>query len=114
MANPAPCQACLEVQDAEFYVTNRLGVPWPFQQSTVSLCVPCFIQVGISMGEALQAAMAELQAMAEPEGPGVLEQIEQDEKPARNRNKSRATAKTAAVSQSAQEEDTAATEAPDD
>jgi hypothetical protein len=58
--------------------------------------------------------MAELQAMAEPEGPGLLEQIEQDEKPARGRNKSRATAKTAAVSQSAQEEDTATTEAPDD
>lgn len=67
MANASPCQACLEVADGEFLVTNRLSVPWPFEQSTVVLCVPCFIQTGISMGEALQAAMAELEAMAEPE-----------------------------------------------
>jgi hypothetical protein len=67
MANPIPCQACLEVADGEFFVTNRLAVPWPFEQSTVCLCVPCFIQTGISMGEALQAAMAELEKMANPE-----------------------------------------------
>jgi hypothetical protein len=76
MAKPAPCQACLEVPDADFYVTNRLGVPWPFEQATVSLCVTCFIQTGIRLGEALQAALAELEAMAEP---GALEQIESDE-----------------------------------
>lgn len=73
MANPAPCQACLEVADAEFYVTNRLGVPWPFEQPTVALCVPCFINCGIQMGEALQMALAEFEANAEP---GALEQIE--------------------------------------
>jgi hypothetical protein len=67
MANAMPCQACLEVADAEFMISNRLGVPWPFEQSTVALCVPCFIQTGIAMGEALQAAMAELEAMANPE-----------------------------------------------
>lgn len=78
MAQPAPCASCLEVADAEFYVTNRLGVPWPFDQSTVALCVPCFINVGIQMGQALQAAMAELEAMAEP---GALEQVEAEEGP---------------------------------
>lgn len=78
MANPVPCAACMEVADAEFLISNRLGVPWPFELSTVALCVPCFIQTGISMGEALQAAMAELQAMAEP---GALEQVESDEGP---------------------------------
>jgi hypothetical protein len=57
-------------------VTNRLAVPWPFEQSTVALCVPCVIQFGIQMGEALQAALASLEAMAEP---GALEQIEADE-----------------------------------
>ena len=76
MANPMPCQACLEVADAEFFVTNRLGVPWTFEQSTVALCVPCFIRTGIAMGEALQAAMAELEAMASPEE---LAQIEANE-----------------------------------
>jgi hypothetical protein len=76
MANAMPCQACLEVADAEFMISNRLGVPWPFEQSTVALCVPCFIQVGIAMGEALQAAMAELEAMANPEE---LEQIQANE-----------------------------------
>lgn len=76
MANPLPCQACLEVADAEFMVSNRLGVPWPFEQSTVALCVPCFINVGISMGTALQAALAEMEGPSEP---GVLEAIEADE-----------------------------------
>lgn len=76
MANPMPCQACLEVADAEFFVTNRLGVPWTFEQSTVALCVPCFIRVGIAMGEALQAAYAEMEAQAPPE---VLEQLQANE-----------------------------------
>jgi hypothetical protein len=71
-----PCQACLEVADAEFFVTNRLGVPWTFEQSTVALCVPCFIRVGIAMGEALQAAYAEMEAQAPPE---VLEQLQANE-----------------------------------
>jgi hypothetical protein len=76
MANPAPCQACLEVADAEFYVTNRLGVPWPFEQPTVALCVPCVINFGITMGEALQLALAEMTQMTEP---GALEAVEADE-----------------------------------
>ena len=98
MANPAPCAACLEVADAEFYVTNRLGVPWPFDQSTVALCVPCFINTGIQMGQALQAAIAEMgsfehshtwdddgycEECGEDSGPaqkpGALEQVEADE-----------------------------------
>lgn len=113
MANPAPCSNCLEVADAEFYVTNRLGVPWPFDQSTVALCVPCFIQVGITMGEALQMAMAELEAMAEP---GTLEQIEADEGPvtvAPATRKSRKPKATAAVRQSATQADTEETETSD-
>lgn len=94
MANPLPCQACLEVADAEFMVSNRLGVPWPFEQSTVSLCVPCFINVGIQMGTALQAALAEMEGPAEP---GVLESIEADEgevkpAPANSKSRSRKTA----------------------
>lgn len=72
MANAAPCQGCLQISDAEFCVTNRLGVPWPFEQPVINLCVTCLIQLGISMGEALQAAMASLEAMATPEE---LEQI---------------------------------------
>lgn len=76
MANPAPCQACLETPDAEFCVTNRMGVPWPFEQAVVNLCVPCLINLGITMGEALQSALSELEAMAEP---GALEQVEADE-----------------------------------
>lgn len=72
MANAAPCQACLEIADAEFCVTNRLAVPWPFEQPVINLCVTCLIQLGITMGEALQAAMASLEAMASPEE---LEQI---------------------------------------
>lgn len=114
MANPAPCSNCLEVADAEFYVTNRLGVPWPFEQSTVALCVPCFIQVGITMGTALQAAMAELEAMAEP---GTLEAIEADEGPvtvAPATTKRRKTKAPATVGQSATETDAEETETPDE
>ena len=76
MANPAPCQACLETPDAEFCVTNRAAVPWPFEQAVVNLCVPCLINLGITMGTALQEAIASMEAEA---GPGALEQVEADE-----------------------------------
>lgn len=79
MANAAPCQGCLQVADAEFCVTNRIGVPWPFEQPVINLCVTCLIQLGISMGEALQAAMASLEAMATPDE---LEQIHANDPPA--------------------------------
>lgn len=72
MANAAPCQGCLQIADAEFCVTNRLAVPWPFEQPVINLCVTCLIQLGITMGEALQAAMDSLEQMATPEE---LEQI---------------------------------------
>jgi hypothetical protein len=76
MANPAPCQACLETPDAEFCVTNRAGVPWPFEQAVVNLCVPCLIDLGITMGTALQQAIAAMELDATP---GALEQVEADE-----------------------------------
>ena len=76
MANPAPCQACLETPDAEFCITNRLNVPWPFEQAVVNVCVPCLINLGITMGQALQAALTEMEAHPEP---GALEQVEADE-----------------------------------
>lgn len=76
MANSAPCQACLETPDAEFCVTNRVGVPWPFEQAVVNLCVPCFIDLGITMGTALQEAIASMEAELQP---GALEQVETEE-----------------------------------
>lgn len=108
MANPAPCQNCLEVADAEFMVSNRLGVPWPFEQSTVVLCVPCFIQVGITMGEALQAAIVELEAMATPEELAQIQANEVGEEPPAVGSKSRSrkakeTESVGVASQAAQE-----------
>lgn len=67
---------CLEVPDCDFLVTNRSQVPWPFEQSTVGMCLLCYIKSGMALGEALQSAIAESEASA---GPGVLEQIEQAE-----------------------------------
>jgi len=109
MAKPAPCQACLETPDAEFYVTNRLDVPWPFDQPTVALCYRCFISLGLQLGQAIEAALASLGEMAAdapetaaeagpaPEGTlappeavaGILEAVEREERlgviPARER-----------------------------
>jgi hypothetical protein len=76
MANPAPCQACLETPDAEFCITNRAGVPWPFEQAVVNVCVPCLINLGITMDTALQEAIASMEAEQQA---GALEQIESDE-----------------------------------
>lgn len=89
MANPIPCAMCIEVPDSDFLITNRLEMPWPFDQSTVGLCLTCFLQLGVAMGEAIQAAM---KAEAEPGRPGVLEAVEADEgtvTPARADSKSR-------------------------
>jgi len=100
MAKPAPCQACLETPDAEFYVTNRLDVPWPFDQPTVALCYRCFISLGLQLGQAIEAALASLGEMAAdapetaaeagpaPEGTlappeavaGILEAVEREER----------------------------------
>lgn len=114
MANPAPCQACLEVADAEFCVTNRLGVPWPFEQAVVNMCVPCFINLGITMGTALQEAIAQVEAEAQA---GALEQVESDEGkvvPVKAGTKRRSR-KTAAVSVQTVEPETAQeAEAPDE
>jgi hypothetical protein len=78
MANPAPCQACLETPDAEFCITNRAGVPWPFEQAVVNVCVPCLINLGITMGTALQEAIASMEAEQQA---GALEQVEAEEGP---------------------------------
>jgi hypothetical protein len=104
----------MEVQDAEFYVTNRLEVPWPFGQSTVALCVPCVINFGIQMGEALQAAMAEMAAAETPEGPGVLEQMEAAEKQDSGRPKRSRQSKSTATLQSLAETPAEKTEATDE
>src|ERR1700757_3378717 len=97
MANPAPCQACLETPDAEFCITNRAGVPWPFEQAVVNVCVPCLINLGITMGTALQEAIASMEA---EEQAGALEQVEADEgavKVAPSRTKSRSRKKAPAT-----------------
>lgn len=78
MAKPAPCQRCLEVPDADYFLSNRLDNPWPFEQSTVSLCFSCLVQVVMQMAEAYQAAVAMLEANPEP---GALEAVEADEGP---------------------------------
>ena len=78
MANPIPCVNCLEVPDADFLVTNRLDMPWPFDQSTVGLCTTCLISMTAAMAEALAAVFG---TAPEPEGPGVLEQVEAEEGP---------------------------------
>ena len=78
MANPIPCVNCLEVPDADFLVTNRLDMPWPFDQSTVGLCTTCLIGAAAAMAEALAAVFG---TAPEPEGPGVLEQVEAEEGP---------------------------------
>lgn len=112
MANPAPCQACLETPDAEFCITNRLGVPWPFEQAVINLCVPCLINLGITMGTALQSAIAELESLTEP---GALEQVESDEGkvvPARAGTKSRSRKKAAAAVATVEPETPQETEAP--
>lgn len=76
MAKPAPCQRCIDVADADYYLTNRLDNPWPFDQMTVALCFRCFIETAMQMAEAYEMAVQQLQAM---EQPGALEQVEQDE-----------------------------------
>lgn len=78
MAKPAPCQRCLEVPDADYYLTNRLDNPWPFDQGTVALCFSCLVQVAMQMAEAYSQAVALLEADPEP---GALEAIEADEGP---------------------------------
>lgn len=78
MAKPAPCQRCLEVADADYYLTNRLEAPWLFDQATVSLCFSCLVQVVMAMAEAYQEAVAMLEANPEPPA---LEAVEADEGP---------------------------------
>lgn len=78
MAKPAPCQRCLEVPDADYYLTNRLDAPWLFDQATVALCFSCLVQVAVAMAEAYQAAVAMLEANPEP---GALEAVEAAEGP---------------------------------
>lgn len=78
MAKPAPCQRCLEVPDADYYFTNRLDNPWPFEQATVALCFSCMVQVVMEMAEAYRAAVAMLEAKPEP---GALEAVEAAEGP---------------------------------
>ena len=79
MANPAPCMRCDDVPDADYFVTNRLDTPWPFEQSTVALCFHCFVQTANDMAEGYALAMKQLEEMS---GPGVLESIEEDDGPA--------------------------------
>jgi hypothetical protein len=78
MANPAPCNRCQQVPDADYFLTNRLDTPWPYDQSTVALCFHCFIATANDMAEGYRLAMEQLEAM---EGPGVLESIEAEEGP---------------------------------
>lgn len=79
MANPIPCGVCQQISDAEFLVTDMtdgfqlLGVP------TQGMCVQCFVEKGLALANALQAAYEEMQGQ-EP-APGVIEAIEQDEGP---------------------------------
>lgn len=114
MPNAAPCQSCLEVSDAEFCVTNRLAVPWPFEQAVVNLCVPCLINLGISMGTALQEAIAMMEA---EQASGALEQVEADEgavKPAPVPRKRRSRKTAPAALQVVEPEVPEETEAPHD
>jgi len=76
MPNPIPCAMCIDVADSDFLVTNRNDMPWPFDQSTVGLCLRDFLQLGFAMAEAIQGALAEQEVA---EGPGVLEQVEAEE-----------------------------------
>lgn len=77
MANPIPCGKCQQVADADLLVTDRtpdfqlLGVP------TTGLCVQCYIEHAIQLANALQAAMAQIEAEGGPAG--VLAEIEHDE-----------------------------------
>ena len=80
MANPMPCGGCSEVADAEFVVTFRAGTEWFGLTPTTPLCVSCFIKVAGYMDEAITAAQAP-ESEPEPEGPGVLESIEESEGP---------------------------------
>lgn len=77
MANPIGCAVCEQVGDAEFLVTDRtpdfqlLGTP------TIGMCVQCFIEKGLQLATALQAAFAEV--MDEEPTPGALESVEATE-----------------------------------
>lgn len=111
MANAAPCQACLEVADAEFCITNRLAVPWPFEQPVINVCVACLINLGITMGEALQSALAELEKMATPEELEQIQANDPEDMPASPAPKSRRTRKAAAAVQEPEPEAAEETEA---
>jgi hypothetical protein len=78
MAKQMPCQRCLNVADADYFLTNRLDNPWLFDQATVALCFQCLMETTAQMGEAYAQALA---WMAENPEPGVLESIETDEGP---------------------------------
>jgi len=75
MANPVPCQRCLDVPDAGYYLTNRLDDPWLFDQTTVALCFSCMVQSVMEMADAYAQALAQVEAMA---GPGLIEQAVAD------------------------------------
>lgn len=65
MANPVPCQRCLESPQADYYWTLLSDTPWPFEQSTVALCIRCFLEATDQMRAGYVAALAELEAMQE-------------------------------------------------
>jgi hypothetical protein len=77
MAKPSPCQRCLQVPDADFYLTNRLDAPWVFDQATVSLCFECLVESVRMMAQAYAQAVAQLAA---EQGPGILAEIDDAER----------------------------------
>ena len=77
MANPIPCGVCGEVADSDLLVSDRTPEFQILGQSTMGMCVQCFIERGMLLANALQAAYAEMEKAGDQ--PGLLESVEADE-----------------------------------
>jgi hypothetical protein len=90
MAQNIPCAVCNQVTDAEWLVTNRTDEWDEDMPRTFGICQMCLVRTSLQLvgldADALLSSQSE-----QPEGPGVLEQIEADEgevKPAPSRTRS--------------------------
>lgn len=78
MAQAIPCAVCGEVQEADWLLTNRSDGWSDDMPRTFGCCQLCLIKMSLQM-VGLDPDTVLGGSEPEPEGPGVLEQIEQAE-----------------------------------